>query len=62
MGVDDRAARRAARETISSYHEQQLCLLLEHVRDALGRLDAGDFDAGEVDDLIHRYKRSAREL
>jgi hypothetical protein len=25
-------------------------------------LDAGEIDAFELDDLIHRYKRSAREL
>jgi hypothetical protein len=62
MSPDDRAERRAARETIRSYHEEELRLLLEPVRDALGRLDTGEFDAFEVDELIHRYERSAREL
>jgi hypothetical protein len=57
-----RAQRRAARETIGRYHEEQLRLLLERVRDGFARLDAGDIDAFELDDLIHRYKRSAREL
>jgi len=37
-------------------------MLLEHVRDGFARLDAGEIDAFELDDLIHRYKRSAREL
>lgn len=58
----ERAQRRAARETIARYHEQQLLLLLERVRDGFARLDAGEIDAFDLDDLIHRYKRSAREL
>lgn len=37
-------------------------LLLEHVRDGFARLDAGELDAFDLDDLIHHYKRSAREL
>jgi hypothetical protein len=58
----DRAEQRAARETIGAYHEAQLRLLLDRVRDGFSRLDAGEIDAFELDDLIHRYKRSAREL
>jgi len=58
----ERAERRAARRTIGVYHEQQLRALLEHVREGFARLDAGEIDAFELDDLIHRYKRSAREL
>jgi hypothetical protein len=54
--------RRAARETIGGYHEEQLKLLLDRVRDGFARLDAGEIDVFELDDLIHRYKRSAREL
>jgi len=53
---------RVARETMAAYHEEQLLLLLERVRDGFRRLDAGEIDAFELDDLIHRYKRSAREL
>ena len=58
----ERARRRVARETMAAYHEEQLLLLLERVRDGFRRLDAGEIDAFELDDLIHRYKRSAREL
>jgi hypothetical protein len=54
--------RRPARELLGSYHERELEALLEHVRDGFSRLDAGEIDAFELDDLIHRYKRSAREL
>lgn len=60
--TDDRAERRAAREFIGHYHEEQLRLLLEHVREGFTRLDAGEIDAFDLDELIHRYKRSAREL
>ena len=58
----ERARRRAARELIGAYHEEQLRGLLEHVREGFARLDRGEIDAFELDDLIHRYKRSAREL
>ena len=60
--ADDRTERRAARELIGRYHEEQLGLLLEHVREGFARLDAGEIDAFDLDELIHRYKRSAREL
>jgi hypothetical protein len=36
--------------------------LLERVRKGFRRLDEGEIDAFELDDLIHRYKRSAKEL
>jgi hypothetical protein len=37
-------------------------VILERVREGFARLDAGEIDAFELDDLIHRYKRSAKEL
>jgi hypothetical protein len=40
------------------YHEQQLGLLLEGVREGFARMDAGEIDAFELDELIHRYQRS----
>jgi hypothetical protein len=58
----EKARRRAALELIGTYHEEQLRALLEHVREGFARLDAGEIGAGELDELIHRYKRSAREL
>lgn len=58
----ERARRRAAREAIAAYHEEQLRLLLDHVRDGFARMDAGELDSFELDDLIRHYKRSAREL
>jgi len=47
---------------MSVYHEEQLLAQLEHVRDGFARLDAGEIDAFDLDDLIHRYKQSACEL
>jgi hypothetical protein len=58
----ERAARRAAAEVVGSYHERELGKLLEHVREALVRRDAGEVDAFDVDSLIHRYTQSARRL
>jgi hypothetical protein len=57
-----KADRRAARELIASYHQTQLRALLEHVRNGFALLDAGEIDEFDLDDLIHRYKRSATEL
>lgn len=59
---DTKAARRAARLVIGNYHQAQLAELIEHVREALVRYDAGEIDVFDLDDLIHHYKRSAREL
>jgi len=58
----ERARRRAARALIGAYHEEQLRGLLEHVREGFARLDGGEIDAFELDELIHRYKRSAQKL
>jgi hypothetical protein len=59
---DTKADRRVARELIAAYHRAQLRGLLEHVRAGFARLDAGEIDEFDLDDLIHRYKRSAAEL
>ncbi len=58
----EKAQRRAARKTIAAYHEEQLGLLLERVREGFVRLDAGEIDVFDLDELIHRYKQAAREL
>ncbi len=58
----EKARRRAARKMIDEYHDQQLRLLLDHVRDGFTQLDAGEIDPFELDELIHRYKRSAQKL
>ena len=60
--MSERARRRDARALIAAYHEEQLQLLLERVREGFGRLDAGEIDVFDLDELIHHYKRSAAEL
>jgi hypothetical protein len=60
--MDDKGARRAARERIAAYHQEQLRALLERLRDGFARLDAGEIDEFDLDDLIHHYKRSANAL
>ena len=51
-----------ARQVIGAYHEQQLRLLLECVRDGLARMDRGEIDPFELEDVIHHYTKAAREL
>ena len=58
----EKADRRASRELIAAYHQAQLRTLLERVRAGFARLDVGEIDEFELDDLIHHYKRSAAEL
>jgi hypothetical protein len=58
----DREERRAASVRVSRYHEQQLRLLLERVREGFEQFDAGTIDPFDLDELIHRYKRSAQKL
>jgi hypothetical protein len=59
---DTKAERRAARALVGAYHEARLAGLIEHLREAFARYDAGEIDAFDLDDVIHHYKRSAREL
>jgi hypothetical protein len=59
---NEKARRREARAIVGAYHQEQLRALAEHVRDGFARLDAGEIDEFELDDLIHRYKRAARKL
>jgi hypothetical protein len=59
---DEKAERRAAREVIAAYHQEQLGVLLEHVRSGFAQLDAGAIDEFELDSVIHHYSRSAKEL
>jgi hypothetical protein len=62
LNVRSHARSPRSRKIIGAYHEEQLRGLLEHVREGFARLDRGEIDAFELDDIIHRYNRSAREL
>lgn len=57
-----KAERRADVALVVSYHEARLADLLERVREGFERYDSGELDAFELDELIHRYKKAAREL
>ena len=58
----EKVKRREAWAVIGAYHQAQLRALLEHVREGFDQLDAGEVDEFELDDLIHRYKRAAKQL
>ena len=57
-----KSERQAARQTIASYHQEQLEQLLTHVRDALDNYRAGQLDPYEVDRVLFQYSRAAKEL
>ena len=61
-GSGEKAKRRAARELIAAYHQEQLRALLERVREGFAQLDRGEIDEFDLDDLIHRYERAAADL
>jgi hypothetical protein len=58
----EKAQRRAAREAVAAYHQEELRVLLDHVRAGFARLDAGEIDEFDLDELIHRYKKAAARL
>lgn len=60
--ASEKARRRAARELVGAYHQQELRRLLEHVRGGFAQLDADEIDEFELDELIHRYKRAVAKL
>ncbi len=68
MGDDpaDRSGSKSRRKAdlamVLAYHEEQLRVLLDRVREGFASLDAGEIDAFELDALIHHYSRSAQEL
>jgi hypothetical protein len=59
---DEKAQRRAARKMIAAYHDEQLRLLLNHIRDGFAKFDAGEIDVFDLDEIIGHYKRSAAKL
>ena len=58
----EKAERQAARELVKRYHRTELSKLLDHVREGFTRLDSGEIDEFELDDLIHQYKKAAANL
>lgn len=62
IATSSKAGRRADLALVGSYYEARLAELLERVRQGFARYDAGELNAFDLDDLIHRYKRATREL
>ena len=60
--ASSKARRRADLALVGTYYEARLAELLERVREGFAGYDAGELDAFDLDDLIHRYKRATREL
>jgi len=60
--VSAKSDRRAAREAVAAYHEEQLGELVRHVKVAVQHFEAGELNAFEVDALIFQYSRAAKEL
>jgi hypothetical protein len=60
--VSAKSERRAARETVAAYHEEQLAGLVRRVKLAIEDFEAGKLDAFEVDAIIFQYSRAAKEL
>ena len=57
-----KAERRAARAAVGAYHADELAKLIDRVREGIARMDAGEIDAFELDDLIHHYHRATQKL
>lgn len=55
-------ARQAGRQLIAAYHDEQLRLLLNHIRGSFTKFDAGEIDVFDLDEIIGHYKRSAAKL
>jgi hypothetical protein len=60
--VSTKSDRRAARETVAAYHQEQLGELVRRVKLAIDRFQAGELNAFEVDEVIFQYSRAAKEL
>jgi hypothetical protein len=60
--ASDKAQRRAARERVSAYYEDELAILVDHVEEALTQYRAGEIDVHDVDEIIHQYSKAARTL
>jgi len=62
MPPGEKAARRAARERMSWYHDEQARLLVARLADALGAYQRDEIDVFELDELVERYRRARRAL
>jgi hypothetical protein len=59
---DQLSHRKAAPQLVADYHDAQLRDLLEHVRRGFDRLDRGEIDVFDLDDVVQRYRKAATKL
>ncbi len=62
MQGSTKAERRAARERVSSDYDAELAKQVEQVEQAIARYRVGQIDVRDVDEVIRRYTKAAREL
>ncbi|WP_097188173.1 hypothetical protein [Ornithinimicrobium cerasi] len=60
--MSSKSERRAASEDVAAYHEAELAKLVARVGEAIDGFRAGQMDAFDVDQVLHQYSRSAKEL
>lgn len=60
--MSTKSERRAARESVAAYHQEQLGELILHVERAIERFRSGEIDAFDVDEVMFQYSRAAKEL
>jgi len=60
--VSSKSERRAASETVATYHEARLAELVQRVGTGVDTFRTGDIDAFEVDQIVLQYSRAAKEL
>lgn len=60
--MSSKAERRAAREQVAAYHEEQLSRLVEHLASAIDAYRASEIDAYDVDEVTYQYSRAAKAL
>jgi hypothetical protein len=58
----EKAARRAARERMVWYHDEQARLLVGRLTEVLSAYQREEIDVFEMDDLVARYGRARRAL
>lgn len=62
MPVSSKSERRAAREDVAAYHEEQLAVLVARVGEAIDGFRADKLHATDVDHVLFQYSRAAKEL
>ena len=57
--MSTKSERRAARQIVAVYHEEQLSELIHRVQQAMGRFQAGEIDAFGMDEVIFQFTARA---